>query len=373
MPGTGLVTRARMLVTSLGTDLPEGLDPASFELYGTNDPILSGDNTDANGGDFRDVEPSIAIATLGARWTRDEQEGGYRLDYIYQSDPEFLERRGPLLKPGLANAFLVGFIESMADFGNPIVVGGQFSVLSTEIFFAIVGAQYDQGRAASLAWILTLFALGVFALQRAVMGKQSYTTVSGIPVTQLIDRGTLDPRANMMSSGNLTALGAASVRGIQHEKGYDSVYPLEMAVLWGLATGSIPLVSDLVGRRYFIPLTATYTPCATGTPQARDASSAGSIDPLLFVFSAGNSGQSGLTRPKMAQYVLAVAAAGRKDTVVQNLQELVQNPRMRPHFVRWLHKEKTFPWKKPVDLDSVMLEIDDARAEDRARRLRMLG
>ncbi len=47
------------------------------------------------------------------------------------------------------------FIESMADFGNPIVVGGQFSVLSTEIFFAIVGAQYDQGRAASLAWVLT--------------------------------------------------------------------------------------------------------------------------------------------------------------------------------------------------------------------------
>ena len=32
----------------------------------------------------------------------------------------------PLLKPGLANAFLVGFIESIADFGNPIVVGGQF-------------------------------------------------------------------------------------------------------------------------------------------------------------------------------------------------------------------------------------------------------
>ena len=85
----------------------------------------------------------------------------------------------PLLKPGLANAFLVGFIESMADFGNPIVVGGQFSVLSTEIFFAIVGAQYDQGRAASLAWILTLFALAVFAIQRGLLGKQSYTTVTG--------------------------------------------------------------------------------------------------------------------------------------------------------------------------------------------------
>ena len=85
----------------------------------------------------------------------------------------------PLLKPGLANAFLVGFIESMADFGNPIVVGGQFAVLSTEIFFAIVGAQYDQGRAASLAWILTVFALAVFAIQRGLLGKRSYTTVSG--------------------------------------------------------------------------------------------------------------------------------------------------------------------------------------------------
>jgi iron(III) transport system permease protein len=85
----------------------------------------------------------------------------------------------PLLKPGLANAFLVGFIESVADFGNPVVVGGQYSVLSTDIFFAIVGAQYDQGRAASLAWILTLFALAVFALQRGLLGKQNYTTVSG--------------------------------------------------------------------------------------------------------------------------------------------------------------------------------------------------
>ncbi len=85
----------------------------------------------------------------------------------------------PLLKPGLANAFLVGFIESMADFGNPIVVGGQYAVLSTDIFFAIVGAQYDQGRAASLALILTGFALTVFFIQQRVLGRTSYTTVSG--------------------------------------------------------------------------------------------------------------------------------------------------------------------------------------------------
>jgi iron(III) transport system permease protein len=85
----------------------------------------------------------------------------------------------PLMKPGLANAFLVGFIESIADFGNPIVVGGQYAVLSTDIFFAIVGAQYDQGRAASLALILTVFALTVFFVQQRVLGRTSYTTVSG--------------------------------------------------------------------------------------------------------------------------------------------------------------------------------------------------
>ncbi|MGI9217921.1 MAG: ABC transporter permease, partial [Hydrogenophaga sp.] len=85
----------------------------------------------------------------------------------------------PLLKPGLANAFLMGFIESIADFGNPIILGGSFSVLSTDIFFAIVGAQYDQGRAASLALILTAFALGAFFLQRRLLAGASFTTVSG--------------------------------------------------------------------------------------------------------------------------------------------------------------------------------------------------
>ncbi len=35
----------------------------------------------------------------------------------------------PLMRPGLANAFLLGFVESMADFGNPLVLGGNFEVL----------------------------------------------------------------------------------------------------------------------------------------------------------------------------------------------------------------------------------------------------
>jgi iron(III) transport system permease protein len=85
----------------------------------------------------------------------------------------------PLMRPGLANAFLLGFIESMADFGNPLVLGGNYDVLSTEIFFAIVGAQNDQGKAAVLAIALLIFTLTAFYAQRRWLGKRSYTTQTG--------------------------------------------------------------------------------------------------------------------------------------------------------------------------------------------------
>ena len=85
----------------------------------------------------------------------------------------------PLMRPGLANAFLLSFIESMADFGNPLVLGGNLNVLSTEIFFAVVGAQNDQGQAAVLAIILLGFTIGAFYLQQSWLGRRSYTSVSG--------------------------------------------------------------------------------------------------------------------------------------------------------------------------------------------------
>ena len=85
----------------------------------------------------------------------------------------------PLMRPGLANAFLLGFIESLADFGNPLVLGGNYEVLSTQIFFAIVGAQGDQGMAAVLAIVLLFFTLSAFYAQRRWLGKKSYATVTG--------------------------------------------------------------------------------------------------------------------------------------------------------------------------------------------------
>ena len=43
----------------------------------------------------------------------------------------------------------------------------------------VVGAQLDQGRAATLAFVLLAFALGAFFLQRRILGNKVYTTLSG--------------------------------------------------------------------------------------------------------------------------------------------------------------------------------------------------
>jgi iron(III) transport system permease protein len=85
----------------------------------------------------------------------------------------------PLLRPGLAAAFLLGFVESMADFGNPLVLSGNYEVLSVKIFFAVVGASHDQTRAAVLALVLLVFTLAAFYAQQRWLGRASYTTVTG--------------------------------------------------------------------------------------------------------------------------------------------------------------------------------------------------
>ncbi|MCC6470220.1 MAG: iron ABC transporter permease [Alphaproteobacteria bacterium] len=85
----------------------------------------------------------------------------------------------PLALPGIANAFLIGFIESLADFGNPLLLGGDFQVLATSIYFAIVGARQDRGVAAVLGLILLAIMLGVFALQRRVLADKSFVTIAG--------------------------------------------------------------------------------------------------------------------------------------------------------------------------------------------------
>lgn len=85
----------------------------------------------------------------------------------------------PLLKPALANSFLIIFVQSLADFSNPLVLGGSFDVLATQIYFYIAGAQLDYASASTLGAVLLLFSLGIFIIQYLWIGQRSYVTISG--------------------------------------------------------------------------------------------------------------------------------------------------------------------------------------------------
>ncbi|MBL8580374.1 MAG: iron ABC transporter permease [Mesorhizobium sp.] len=85
----------------------------------------------------------------------------------------------PLIRPGLAGAFLLSFIESMADLGNPLIIGGGFQVLATGIYFKIVGAQSDLGDAAGLGLVLLMISLMAFFAQSWFLKGASYVTVTG--------------------------------------------------------------------------------------------------------------------------------------------------------------------------------------------------
>ncbi|HET6327665.1 MAG TPA: S41 family peptidase [Planctomycetaceae bacterium] len=53
------------------------------------------------GGDLRKGPDQIPVPSLGARLDRDENKGGYRIDYIYQSDPDLPDQLSPLADPDL--------------------------------------------------------------------------------------------------------------------------------------------------------------------------------------------------------------------------------------------------------------------------------
>jgi len=89
----------------------------------------------------------------------------------------------PLSLPGIASAFLVVFIESMADFGNPLVLAGAaFPMLAPQAYLEITGT-FNLPRGATLAVILLLPSITAFAIQRYYLSKRQYVTVTGKPST----------------------------------------------------------------------------------------------------------------------------------------------------------------------------------------------
>ena len=84
----------------------------------------------------------------------------------------------PLMLPGLGNAFLVTFIESIADFANPMIIGGSYDTLATTIYLQITGA-YDKAGAAAMAVVLLCITLGMFAVQKYYLERKTAATLTG--------------------------------------------------------------------------------------------------------------------------------------------------------------------------------------------------
>ena len=85
----------------------------------------------------------------------------------------------PLTVPGLANAFLLLFAASLADFATPLILAGNsFPVLPTEAYLQITGL-FDLKGGAVLSFVLLVPAFIVFFLQRYWVSRKYYVTVTG--------------------------------------------------------------------------------------------------------------------------------------------------------------------------------------------------
>ncbi len=86
----------------------------------------------------------------------------------------------PMLIPGIASSFLLLFVESIADLANPLVIGGDYTVLASRAYIAING-EYNVPAGAAYSLMLLIPGLLVFVLQRYWSGRKNVVTVTGKP------------------------------------------------------------------------------------------------------------------------------------------------------------------------------------------------
>lgn len=84
----------------------------------------------------------------------------------------------PLVTPAFLTAGLLNFISSIADFGNPMLVGGGYQMLATQAYIEMVEL-FDLQLGAALAMLLVVPALAAFILQHWISSRRSYVTVTG--------------------------------------------------------------------------------------------------------------------------------------------------------------------------------------------------
>ncbi|OQY32435.1 MAG: ABC transporter permease [Spirochaetaceae bacterium 4572_59] len=95
----------------------------------------------------------------------------------------------PLTLPGLLASWLMVFMGSLTDFGNPIIIGGDFNVLSVQAYLEFTGMG-NLPRGTALAILLLLPTLFIFTLQKQILKRRSYVSASGKSVRNSRGLGT---------------------------------------------------------------------------------------------------------------------------------------------------------------------------------------
>jgi len=100
----------------------------------------------------------------------------------------------PLSVSGIASAFILVMIESLTDFANPVILGGNYNVLSVQIYSEVTSF-FNLRVAAILSMALLLPSLILFIVQRYYISQRSYVTISGKPSyqgKQIKDKGIVN-------------------------------------------------------------------------------------------------------------------------------------------------------------------------------------
>jgi iron(III) transport system permease protein len=89
----------------------------------------------------------------------------------------------PLAIPGVASSMLILFVESLADFGNPLILAGSnFPILSVQAYLEITG-MYNLPKGAALAFVLLIPSVTAYMLEKYWVSKKQYITVTGKPTS----------------------------------------------------------------------------------------------------------------------------------------------------------------------------------------------
>jgi iron(III) transport system permease protein len=84
----------------------------------------------------------------------------------------------PLSRPGLLAAMLLVAIYVVEDFGNPALIGGQYTVLPT-LAYGLISGFGDFAGAAVVSTILLGLAMAMYVVRIRLEGRHGYVTISG--------------------------------------------------------------------------------------------------------------------------------------------------------------------------------------------------